>query len=104
MSAYRLSPAADHQLDGIYDHSASTWGEEQADRYLGGLFDYFSKITSRRIVWRPIPAEFEVDGYFGKYEHHFVYWKEFEDGSVGIAAILHERLHRIERLQDLSPI
>jgi plasmid stabilization system protein ParE len=101
VSGFRLEPAADHALDQIYDYTAREWGNDQADRYIQGLFEYFGDAASRRILWRVIPAEFEVEGYLGKFEHHFVYWKELSSGDIGIAAVLHERMHQIERIRAL---
>ena len=51
-------------------------------------------------VWRPIPAEFGVEGYVCRYEHHYIYWKILTDGNVGIVTVLRERMHQIERIQD----
>ncbi|SRR5258708_5700324 len=99
MSGYLLGPHADHQLDEIYDYTALQWGADQADRYINLLFQYFSDATSKNITWRGVPAEFGVDGYFGKCEHHFVYWKVLDSGEVGFVAILHERMHQIEQIQ-----
>jgi toxin ParE1/3/4 len=99
VSGYRIEPAANHRLDEIYDYTADTWGEAQAEAYVGGLFTRFEAIAARRIPWRRIPAEFDVNGYFCRYERHFIYWKQFNDGGVGIVAILHERMHHIERLR-----
>lgn len=101
MSGYLLGPHADHQLDEIYEYTARNWGPEQADRYTEILFDYFSSVASKDVTWRNVPAEFEVDGYFGRCEHHFVYWKVLKSGDVGIVAILHERMHHIDRIREL---
>jgi hypothetical protein len=49
---------------------------------------------------RPIPAEFGVDGYFYRYQTHFVYWKRLADGDIGIVMIRHQRMHQIERFRD----
>jgi len=101
MSSYLLGPYADNQLDEIYEYTAATWGEEQADRYINTLFEYFSDVASKNVTWRGVPAEFGVTGHFGKCEHHFIYWKVLKSGDVGIVAILHERTHQIERIQDI---
>ncbi|HEV8406893.1 MAG TPA: type II toxin-antitoxin system RelE/ParE family toxin [Sphingomicrobium sp.] len=101
MSSYFLGPHADNQLDEIYEYTAANWGEDQADRYINTLFEYFSNVSSKNVTWRSVPAEFGVVGHFGKCEHHFIYWRALKSGDVGIVAILHERMHKIERIQDL---
>jgi toxin ParE1/3/4 len=100
MSRFRVQRAAGDRLDEIYVYTRDTWGEAQADRYIEGMFDRFAAIAAREFPWRAIPAEYEVSGYFCKYERHFIYWKILADGDVGIVTVLHERMHQIERLRD----
>lgn len=64
------------------------------------MFEAFEKIESRGVVSRPVPAEFGVDGYFFRYEQHFVYWRRLSSGNIGIVTILHQRMHQIERFRD----
>lgn len=101
MSGYLLGPHADHQLDEIYEYTGAHFGEEQADRYINTLFQYFSAVASKNTTWRSVPAEFGVAGYFGKCEHHFAYWKVLGSGDVGFVAILHERMHQIEQIREI---
>jgi toxin ParE1/3/4 len=96
----RVQAAAAHRIDDIYRHTAETWGEAQAERYIRGLFDRFDAIAARSFPWRPIPAEFGVSGFVCRYEHHLIYWKVLRDGDVGIVTVLHERMHQIERFRD----
>ena len=101
MSAYLLEPSANRALDEIYEYTAEIWGEDQADAYVNGLFGFFDDVASNSATWRPVPAEFGVSGYFGKYEHHFVYWRMMRSGAIGIVAILHERMHQLDRIREL---
>lgn len=102
MSAYFLEPGANNALDEIYEYTAANWGEDQAEAYITGLFRFFDDVASRNATWRAVPAEFGVAGYVGKYEHHFVYWKVMRSGGdIGIVAILHERMHQLERVREL---
>ncbi len=39
MNGYVLSSAAQADLGHIWDYSARTWGEDQADRYVLGIRD-----------------------------------------------------------------
>ncbi|HRH72144.1 hypothetical protein [Zoogloea sp.] len=52
------------------------------------------------MVSRPIPASLGVQGYFFRYEKHFVYWKRLGNGGIGIVTGLHERMHQIERFRE----
>jgi toxin ParE1/3/4 len=100
MSAYRVLDTASDQIDQIYRYTLDNWGEAQANLYIHGLFDRFEAIAARRFPWRPIPAEFGIDGHVCRYEKHLIYWKLLADGAIGIVAVLHERMHQIERFQD----
>lgn len=100
MSYYKLSLAAMASLTDIYAYTHEKWGENQADKYLDGLYNCFERIADKSEIWRPTIADFEVDGFYTKYEKHFIYWKQLSDGEVGIVAILHEQMHQIDRLSD----
>jgi toxin ParE1/3/4 len=97
---YRVSDNAGHRLDEIWRYSAEAWGDMQTERYLRGLFDRFQAIADRRFPWRPIPAEFGVDGFVCRYEKHLIYWRTLKDGAIGIVTVLHERMHQIERFDE----
>lgn len=100
MTGFVVQCVAGDRLDEIYVYTRDAWGEAQAERYIKGMFDRFEAIAVRAFPWCPVPAEFEVSGFVCKYERHFIYWKVLADGSVGIATILHERMHQIERFKD----
>ena len=100
MPAIRIQEAASRRLDGIYRYTRDRWGEDQAEKYIAGLFAAFDEIEDRGVASKPIPAEFGVDGFFFRYEHHFVYWRRLSNGDIGIVTILHERMHRIDRFRD----
>jgi len=87
-------------VDEIFVHTRDTWGDEQAERHVRGLFAKFEDVAARRAPWRQIPAEFGIDGYFCRYERRFIYWRVLEDGSVGIATVLHERMHQLDRFRE----
>ncbi|HEY0435652.1 MAG TPA: type II toxin-antitoxin system RelE/ParE family toxin [Phenylobacterium sp.] len=96
----RLFPAANARLDEIYDYTRETWGEAQAERYLRGLSTAFAAIARREVVWRPIPAEFGVNGWYARHERHFIYWKLLPDGALGVVTILHSRMHQMDRFRE----
>lgn len=100
MAAVRIQQAASLRLDDIYRYTRKRWGEAQADRYITGLFTAFERIEAHGVASRPIPAELGVNGFFFRYEHHFVYWRQLSNGDIGIVTILHERMHRISRFAE----
>lgn len=96
----RVQEAASWRLDEIYRYTRDRWGTQQADRYITGLFEAIDGIPTHHTPSRPIPAEFGIDGYFFRYERHFVYWRWFSNGDIGIVTILHERMHQIDRFRE----
>lgn len=99
MSQVCVQEAASWRLDEIYRYTRDRWGEAQAERYIAGLFDAFEQIESHAVASHPVPADFGVQGFFFRYEHHFVYWRRLSNGDIGIVTILHERMHQIGRLR-----
>ena len=100
MTTFVVQQAVSYRLDEIYTYTESRWGKAQADKYLKGLFNHFERIASQNAFSYPVPAELEVDGYFSRYEKHFVYWKLLESGRTGIVTVLHERMHQLPRFQE----
>ncbi len=100
MAGVRIQEAASWRLDEIYRYTRDRWGTEQADQYITGMFEAFNGIEIHRTSSRPIPAEFGIEGYFFRYERHFVYWRRLSNGDIGIVTILHERMHQIDRFRD----
>lgn len=98
MASVKVLNAASHRIDEIYLYSWDQWGEVQAKQCIKGMFACFDKIASREVLWRVIPAEYEVSGYFTAYEKHFIYWRELSDGTIGIATVLHQSMSLGERL------
>lgn len=100
MANVRIQAAASFRLDEIYRYTREHWGKPQADRYVKGLFQAFGRIATHSILSRPVPAALGVQGFFFRYERHFVYWRWLPGGDIGIVTILHEKMHQIDRLRD----
>lgn len=97
MSEVRVQERASHRIDDIYRYTRDRWGEAQATAYVTGLFEAFESIATHRITSRPIAAEFGVDGFYFRYERHYVYWRYLSNGDIGIVTVLHERMHQIDQ-------
>ena len=64
------------------------------------MFAAFDRIESGGVASKPISAEFGVEGFFFRCEHHFVYWRRLSMGEIGIVTIPHERMHQIDRFHE----
>jgi toxin ParE1/3/4 len=94
-----LTPLATAQLADIYNYTLQTWGEDQADTYVQAILNTFDAVSKDPTLGRPIASQHEVIGRYVRCGKHFVYWQSFSDGSFGIAAILHERMLKTDRLR-----
>ena len=103
MAAFLVLDRAGRRLDEIYIHTRDTWGDEQAVCYIRGLFQCFDDIALRRTAWRAILAEFGVDGFYSRFEHHYIFCRLLSDGTVGIVTVLHERMHQLDRFREDVP-
>lgn len=100
MTQYRVQEAAAIRIDEIYRYTRDRWGEVQADAYIEGMFETFDGIAAGMAASRPVPAEFGVTGYVSRYRRHFIYWKNLNDGAIGIVTVLHERMHQTDRFME----
>ena len=101
MAQYRLLNSAYQQLDAIYEYTYSNWGLEQAEKYISQLFDCFESISKGHSIGQAIPLEFEVSGNMIQCQKHVIYWEKRATDQITIVAILHQRMHQIERLQTI---
>ncbi|WHO76809.1 type II toxin-antitoxin system RelE/ParE family toxin [Rhizobium sp. BT03] len=106
MPAYGFYPRADAAQDGIWRDTREAWGETQADTYILGLHAYLQRLCGDRLIWRhlpqrlAVPADIQRSAYFGRYEHHYVFFRELENGDLGVMSILHERMNLPVRLKE----
>ena len=100
MPKFLVQKAAAVRIRNIFSYTQENWSDKQAQEYIAGLFQAFNDIADRNTIWRPIPAEFEVIGFYAIYNKHYIYWKELQSGQIGIVTVLHERMHQLARFQE----
>ncbi len=99
MKRYRLSPAAEADLDDIWNYTATNWSTEQAETYVGSLFGAFIAIGENPSLGR------RVEGGLSSYRrfrrgHHFIFYVQTADGNVDVIRILHEKSDALRHLDD----
>ena len=98
ISEYRLSPAAQHDLDGIWNYMAAAWSLAQAETYVRGLGD-----TMAMLVRHPEIAceRKEIDPPVRLHPHrsHLIIYR-IESGHLVVIRILHARQHWQALLDD----
>lgn len=92
--------AARERLIGIWQYTAETWGDEQADKYVGGLVSHVHALASRKIVWRPVKEDGFQGVFYSRFRHHYLFFREFPDGTIGVLSILHESMDLPHRLKE----
>ncbi|HNR11640.1 MAG TPA: type II toxin-antitoxin system RelE/ParE family toxin [Nitrosomonas europaea] len=89
MAEYRLSPAAQRDLDGIFNYTFQQWGAAQAVRYIDIL-----EAACTELVETPSQGQdcsYIRPGYRRRHiERHIVYYR-MEPFGVAIIRILHYR-------------
>lgn len=71
MTSFVLSPAAQADVDGIWDYTAENWGVDQAESYIADIRDGYRKAL------------------VGK---HVLFFKTEDTGRITIMRILHQKM------------
>ena len=90
MAEYRLTPAAEGDLETIWTHTAQQWGLEQANRYIDILAAAFIELAQSPKI---APACDHVrPGYRRQHvERHMIYFRIATYG-IAVIRILHDRM------------
>ncbi len=90
VAEYRLSPAAERDLEGIWRYTRREWGLEQADRYTDLLTAVFKVLAEAP---KSAPACDHIrPGYRRRnIERHMIYFRITRE-CIAIIRILHERM------------
>lgn len=93
MKALAFSPAAEADINEIWDYSAENWGPDQADRYTDELRDACHALAAGRRQGRPVEVR---PGYLKlSTGSHMIYFRDLGD-LLEIMRVLHGRRH-VER-------
>lgn len=90
MTEYRLAPAAERDLEGIWRHTAKEWGIAQAHRYTDKLTATFAELAEAP---KTAPACDHIrPGYRRRnVERHVIYFRITGHG-IAVVRILHDRM------------
>jgi toxin ParE1/3/4 len=90
MAEYRLSPAAERDLERIWKYTLGEWGLEQADRYADLLTAAFQALAESP---KSAPACDHIrQGYRRRnVERHMIYFR-VTDYGIAIIRVLHDRM------------
>jgi plasmid stabilization system protein ParE len=100
--AAKIYPAARERILEIWDYTEKTWGEEQADEYVRGWVEAINAAQGKRHQWRRLLDEALSGIFFIRCQHHYLFFRELSDGSLGVISILHESMDIPARLKEDS--
>ena len=91
MAAFRFSRRAEADLLSIADYTLRTWGEAQADRYIGELETCCQMLADNPRLGRPCD---EVRPGLRRMEYgkHVVFYRPRKAGGILLVRILHQRI------------
>lgn len=95
---YRLSPAAQSDLSGIWGYTAEMWSPDQADTYLRGLGKKLEDLCSYPEIARERP-EIDPPVRCHPYRSHLIIYR-IEDDHLAIIRVVHSRQHWQALLND----
>ena len=90
MPEFRLTPAAERDLESIFKYTASRWGVSQAIRYTDFLMDAFVDLA-RSPLSAPSCDHIRAGYRRRSVERHIVYYRSTDYG-VAIVRVLHDRM------------
>lgn len=90
MAEYRLTPAAERDLELIWEYTARQWGIEQADRYIDFLIAAFAKLADSPKT-APSCEHIRPDYRRWGVERHMIYFR-VTDYGIAVIRVLHDRM------------
>lgn len=96
----RILPAAKARIIEIWNYTETTWGAQQADKYVRELVEAIQQRGANRNEWKPVQDPALIGVFFFKHARHFVFFKELTGGNIGVITILNESVDVPARLRE----
>ena len=90
MAEYRLTPAAERDLESIWTYTVQRWGVEQASRYTDFLTEAFEELA-RSPETAPACDNIRPGYRRRSVERHMIYFR-MTDYGIAVVRILHDRM------------
>jgi toxin ParE1/3/4 len=98
MAEYRLTPAAERDLEGIWTYTSQRWSVAQAERYTDELIGTLAELAESPVDTQSQACDYIRQGYRrSRVGRHVVYYRLALYG-VAIIRILHERMDATRHL------
>ncbi len=97
MTRFGFSPAAIKDIDAIWEYTADTWNEKQANAYVSNIRDACHSLAEGRSRGRSIDAV-----RFGYWKlavcSHFLVYRRIDGDVIDVVRVLHNRMDLPNRL------
>jgi toxin ParE1/3/4 len=90
MASFRFTESAEQDVAAILSYTMATWGEAQAQIYIGGLYDVLALLSDKPGVGRIRPDLAPGLRSF-PYREHLVFYALFEDAIMVIRVLAARR-------------
>ena len=90
MAEYRLTPAAEDDLEAIWTYTVQQWGIEQADRYIDFLTAAFAELAQSPKT-APVCDHIRPGYRRQSVERHMIYFR-VTDYGIAVIRVLHDRM------------
>lgn len=90
MAEYRLTPAAENDLESIWTYTAHQWGMEQADRYIESATSAFAELANSPKA-APTCDHIRPGYRRQRVARHMIYF-QITDYGIAVVRILHDRM------------
>ena len=90
-NSYRLAPAAQRDLEDIWDYTAAQWSAAQAETYLRGLQSVLDTIVAQPQIARE-RREFDPPVRLHPYQSHLIIYREAGE-YLDVLRVVHRRRH-----------
>ncbi|MFC9363759.1 type II toxin-antitoxin system RelE/ParE family toxin [Rhodococcus sp. NPDC057014] len=91
MSRFLLSPAAQADLEDIWDYTADRWDVDQAEEYLRELQRGIERAAANPLVGRPCD-EIRTGYRTLAVGAHMLFYRVTAEGDVDVVRVLHQRM------------
>lgn len=96
MAEYRLTPAAERDLESIWTYTVRQWGVKQADRYIDFLTAAFAELADSP---KTAPTCEHIRPGYRRWgvERHMIYFR-VTDYGITVVRVLHDRMDALRHL------
>ena len=99
MANYTLSNKAVQDLSSIWEYTADTWSERQADKYYFMLLDSCQDLADGKVTGKNY-SEIDSEIFGFRAGQHILFYRKLTTTKIEIARILHGRMDLKNRIQE----